>query len=146
MSTLLSSIARLLWPLIREWWKKKNWSAHSIKNLREIHYVFLAALLQFAMFLYSVDHGLELYVAYSDQMHGSALQTTKNDAILAENERLQQQNTRLESQADSASRLIEQLVANNPTLAPKKTVTNKPETSFSDKLNGLKKKYEDTPQ
>lgn len=142
MSAILSAIARLLLPLFREWWKKKNWSAHSIKNLKEIHYVFLGGLLQFALFLYVVDHGLGIYITYSDKIHQAAIESGKIETILAENVRLTTQNTRQEEQIGAANRLIQQLIDNNPSLAPKKVVTANPDTSTMDKLNGLKKKYE----
>lgn len=140
MTALLQAILRLLWPLIREWWKKKNWSAHSIKNLKEIHYLFLMYLGQFALFLFAVDHGLSLYIAYSEKTHDSAIEASRNVQIKDENLRLVTQNKNLTDQVDAANRLIRQLIDNNPSLAPKKTVTTS-RGSALDKINGLKKKY-----
>lgn len=145
MTAIFNAIIRLMLPLIREWWKKKNWSAHSIKNLKEIHYLFVVGLVQFALFLYVVDHGLGLYIAYSDKIHEAAIESGKIEQIMVENKRLTAQNSTLQEQASAANRLIEQLVLNNPSLAPKKTVTTNPAVPLLDKLNGLKKKYGDDP-
>lgn len=143
MTALAQAIFRLLLPLIREWWKKKNWSAHSIKNLKEIHYLFLCCMIQFAMLLVAVDHGLGLYIAYSDMVHDTAVESSRVEHTKSENQRLITQNLTLTDQVDAANRLIRQLIENNPSLAPKKTVTNNPSVPLSDKLNGLKKKYGD---
>jgi len=141
MTALAQAILRLLLPLIRDWWKKKNWSAHSIKNLKEIHYIFFGGLFQFALLLVVVDHGLGLYIAYTDVVHDNAIESSRVEHTKLENTRLISQNQTLTEQVDAANRLIRQLIENNPSLAPKKTVTNNPSVPLSDKLNGLKKKY-----
>lgn len=141
MSALLQAIIRLLLPLLREWWKKKNWSAHSIKNLKEIHILFVAGLIQFALFLYVVDHGLEVFINYSERIHQAELGGGQIEVVKAENARLVANNSSLTDQLTTAQDLIRRLIENNPSLAPKTKVTTNPSVPVQDKLDKLKQKY-----
>lgn len=144
MSALLSALYRLLMPLIREWWKKSNWSAHSIQNLKEIHYIFIAGLIQFSVFLYVVDHGLTMYLYYSDMAHKAALAASGVEPLIASNKTLTDRNDRLEEQVKSANELIAELIRNNPSLAPKRSPSDTSVTDSADtsgRLDALKQRY-----
>lgn len=142
MTGILSALFRLLLPLIREWWKKKNWSTHSIRNLREIHLIFCMFIVLFALFLYVIDHGLGIYLHYSDKMHVAAIEAGKVEQIINNNKYLAARNERLEEQLQGANKIIAFLVNNNPSLAPPAGQEETPkEVSSADRVEGLKKKY-----
>lgn len=146
MTGILNALFRLLLPLIREWWKKKNWSAHSIRNMKEIHLIFAMYIVQFALFLYVIDHGLGIYIHYSDKVHNAAVEIGKVEQVINNNKALSVRNDRLEEQVKAANLLIAYLINNNPGLAPPKDlnappVVKDPEVSALERVEGLKEKY-----
>lgn len=147
MSALLKALFQLLLPLFREWWRKKNWSAHSIRNMKEIHFIFCMYIVQFALFLYVIDHGLGVFIHYSDKSQAAAIEVGKVEQVITNNQRLTLRNDSLEEQLEAANKLIALLVNNNPILAAERALAPKEETSpkvsAATQLESLKNKYKE---
>lgn len=138
MIALLKALLRLLLPIFREWWRSKNWSAHSIRNLKEIHYIFFMHLVQFALFLYIVDYGLNIHIFYSDKINKAAVEISKVEQVIATNNDLVIRNDRLEEQIRTANQLIGHL-ANFGRLPEGVQVGRDP--TASEQVEGFKDKY-----
>lgn len=137
MTALLKALLRLLLPILREWWRNKNWSAHSIRNLKEIHYIFFMHLIQFALFLYIIDYGLNIHIFYSDKINKAAVEVGKVEQVIATNNDLTIRNDRLEEQIRVANHLIGQLANFVP--LPSDVQINNP--TAGDEVEGFKNKY-----
>ena len=142
MSGILGTVLRLLLPLFREWWKNKNWSAHSIRNMKEIHMIFGMFFVLFALFLYVIDHGLGIYLQHSEKLHTAAIEAGKVERVIIDNKTLTARNDQLSKQLEAANNIIAYLMANNTTAPPKKD----PEVTSAQRLEGLKKKYGGTDE
>lgn len=114
MIATLNALLRLLLPLFREWWRNQNWSAHSIRHLKEIHYIFLMHLVQFALLLYVIDHGLSLHLYYSNAMHKADIEASQARQVVVANDDLVSRNRQLEDQLKHANYLIDFFIGGGP--------------------------------
>lgn len=95
MGTFLISVFKLISPWFTEWWKSRNMDTSSVKALREIHVMFIMHLVLFAFFLFSVEHGVGVYVAHTKAMSQYSHSRQTVEELRRQNEYLAENYTRL---------------------------------------------------